>query len=147
MPSRLANGVFLCCLAVLLAFAGATVYWSAKQTPRDFGNFGYIDSAGTMVIPPQFEMAYDFSEGLAAIRVDNSAGFIDTTGELVVVPQFDDAGDFSQGLAPEILRSGDKQPRRIPRAALSLTQQSGESRTRGQARGLSMVQLPELYRA
>jgi WG containing repeat len=51
------------------------------------------------VIPPQFEFAGSFSQGLARVQLRNRIGYIDKTGKLVISPQFDDAGSFSEGLA------------------------------------------------
>ncbi len=67
------------------------------------GKFGYIDKAGTVVIAPQFLVAQDFSEGLAAVRVEETAdskfGYIDRSGKMVIAPRFNQAEPFSEGLA------------------------------------------------
>ena len=70
--------------------------------PQD-GKFGYIDKAGKVVITPQFFVAQDFAEGLAAVRVEQTAdskyGYIDRTGHMAIAPRFHQAGPFSEGLA------------------------------------------------
>ena len=38
---------------------------------------GYIDRTGKTVIKPQFDMALNFSEGLAYVRSDNKSGYMD----------------------------------------------------------------------
>lgn len=67
------------------------------------GKFGYIDKTGKVVIAPQFFVARDFAEGLAAVRVeetnDSQYGYIDRAGHLVIAPRFYQAGPFSEGLA------------------------------------------------
>ncbi len=67
------------------------------------GKFGYIDKAGKVVIAPQFFAAQDFAEGVAAVRVEQTAdskyGYIDRTGNMVIGPRFHQAGPFSEGLA------------------------------------------------
>jgi len=69
------------------------------------GKWGYVDKKGEVVIRPQFEMASDFKNGLAAVAVidkvgyKNKYGYIDKSGKMVVAPQYDEAGDFSEGLA------------------------------------------------
>lgn len=67
------------------------------------GKFGYIDKTGKVVIAPQFSVAQDFAEGLAAVRVEGNAdskyGYIDRTGHLVIPPHFHQARPFSEGLA------------------------------------------------
>jgi hypothetical protein len=67
------------------------------------GKFGYIDKTGKVVITPQFFVAQDFAEGLAAVRVeetsDSKYGYIDRTGHMVIAPRFHQARPFSEGLA------------------------------------------------
>ena len=63
------------------------------------GQWGYIDKTGKIVINPQFDSAWDFSEGLAWVKVGGKWGYIDKTGKIVINPQFDDAHDFHDGLA------------------------------------------------
>lgn len=80
------------------------------------GVYGYINKAGLVVIPPQFDNALEFSEGLAAVEVDGRlvmsgkvqkwmpgrCGYIDHSGKFVIQPQFSGNGGarkFSQGLA------------------------------------------------
>ena len=79
---------------------------------------GYIDTAGTLVIPttwafygyPMSDLMMppvwrrdrnaNFSEGLAAVRAaDGKLGYIDNTGKIVIPPQFLYARPFSEGLA------------------------------------------------
>jgi hypothetical protein len=67
-----------------------------------FGLCRYVDKAGQEIIPARFERAMQFSEGLAAVRLDGRFGFIDRSGAVVIEPRFDLAGDFYHGLA-EIL--------------------------------------------
>ncbi len=67
------------------------------------GKFGYIDKTGKIVIPPQFFVAQDFSEGLATVRVEETAdskfGYIDRSGHMAIAPRFYQAGPFTEGLA------------------------------------------------
>ncbi|MGB0766766.1 MAG: WG repeat-containing protein [Phycisphaeraceae bacterium] len=62
--------------------------------------FGYINRAGKVVIPPRYEMAHDFGEGLAAVRIKSHDrwGFIDRDGKRVIPPQFQAVDRFSEGL-------------------------------------------------
>jgi hypothetical protein len=78
--------------------------WKKNSTDGLFrisDNFkdGYIDSTGKIVIPPQFDEARDFSEGLAAVRVCTKYGYVDTSGKMIIEPQFQFAEPFSDGLA------------------------------------------------
>jgi hypothetical protein len=67
------------------------------------GKWGYIDRNGTVVVEPQFDEAYAFSDGLGRIGVDQETvgkfGFIDATGAIVITPRFSWASDFSEGLS------------------------------------------------
>lgn len=41
------------------------------------GKYGYVDLSGNFVIPPQYHMAFDFSDGLALVAMEGEA-YIDT---------------------------------------------------------------------
>lgn len=60
---------------------------------------GYIDRTGRVVIEPQFDKAYEFSDGLARVQDGGKYGYINKSGQLVVDLMFDDARDFSNGVA------------------------------------------------
>lgn len=53
--------------------------------------YGFVDNKGKFVIEPQFSLAMDFNEGLAAVKQGETDewGFIDKTGKYVITPQFD----------------------------------------------------------
>ena len=59
----------------------------------------YIPGLDLFAIPPQFEEADSFSEGLARVKSGNKWGYIDKTGKLVIQPQLDEANSFSEGVA------------------------------------------------
>ncbi len=61
--------------------------------------WGYVDKEGRMVIPAQFDGAWDFHEGLAAVKIEWARGYIDKTGATVIVPQYQYAGPFEDGKA------------------------------------------------
>lgn len=37
-------------------------------------NIGFVDTTGRLVIKPRYDVAYDFSEGLAAVKVGEKEG-------------------------------------------------------------------------
>jgi len=87
------------------------------------GKNGYVDETGKLVINPQWDLAYAFSEGLAAVCVGNcdldhqtgyrftkdfervnieqtfKYGFINEDGKLVINPAYEHISEFSEGLA------------------------------------------------
>jgi hypothetical protein len=71
---------------------------------REFGPWGYIDKTGRIVIPLQYDWAEPFSEGRAAVVLNNKVGFIDTAGRVVINPQFEHLSTsvrlFRDGHAP-----------------------------------------------
>ncbi|MEO0477463.1 MAG: WG repeat-containing protein [Planctomycetota bacterium] len=66
---------------------------------------GYINRSGKVVIEPRYQMAHDFGEGLAAVRIKSHDqwGFIDKDGKRVISPRFDAVGRFNEGLCPVAL--------------------------------------------
>jgi hypothetical protein len=63
------------------------------------GKYGYVDTTGHFVIPPQFDYAYPFRNEMALVFNDEKFGFIDRTGKTIIPPQFSLAMPFSEGLA------------------------------------------------
>lgn len=63
------------------------------------GKWGYKDAVGKVVIEPQFDEAYNFSEGRAAVELNERLGFINKLGEVTVDYQFDTVCSYSEGLA------------------------------------------------
>lgn len=63
---------------------------------------GYFDKEGRIAIPPAFNVAYHFSEGLAAVKKDLRWYFIDKEGKVAIAlpDHCGDARAFRNGLAP-----------------------------------------------
>jgi hypothetical protein len=57
---------------------------------------GFLDKTGKEVIPAQFERVNSFSQGLAAVEVNNKWGFIDKTGKIIIPPIYEYALDFKK---------------------------------------------------
>ena len=62
-------------------------------------NYGFCLRNGTIIAQPEYDRAYDFSEGLAAVRKDQLWGFINTTGKTVIDFKYTDVESFSNGYA------------------------------------------------
>jgi hypothetical protein len=69
------------------------------QEPFWEGKYGFINLAGEVEIPMQFDYAYSFSDGLAVVNINGKFGYIDKKGNMVLKPQFKRAFSFSNGLA------------------------------------------------
>lgn len=52
------------------------------------GKYGFINKSGEFVIPAQYEEACNFSEGLAAVQINDRWGFINKKGVLVIPAKF-----------------------------------------------------------
>ena len=64
------------------------------------GKFGFISMSGDEITPVTYNHADDFSEGLAAVRLQNGKwGYIDATGKEGIPPIYDFAESFSCGRA------------------------------------------------
>ena len=68
------------------------------------GKFGFIAKSGKEVIGFKYDEANDFSEGLAAVKLDGMGwGYIDTADSVVIPLMYDMAYDFNDGVAEVIL--------------------------------------------
>ncbi len=65
---------------------------------RENGLWGFMDTAGQVVIAPKFLSAGDFSEGLAPVRIAGSYGYVNEKGKMQIKAQFDYAESFIDGL-------------------------------------------------
>lgn len=63
------------------------------------GKWGYINRRGQVVVEPQFDYAWEFSERIGRISLKAKKGFIDKAGRIIAKPEFDNAQDFSEGFA------------------------------------------------
>jgi len=75
------------------------------------GKMWFIDKTGKKAIDLQIlkvneALLTGFSDGLAAIKIEDKWGYIDKTGKLAIEPQFEAVWPFSQGLAK--VKLGDK---------------------------------------
>lgn len=68
--------------------------------------YGYLNAQGKEAIPAQYEGAYMFSEGLAAVKKDGKYGFINTSGQVVIPFQFLEASEFRNGMC-RVSREGE----------------------------------------
>lgn len=62
-------------------------------------NGGYVNQKGELVIKTSYAEKKEFSDGLAAIRIDEKWGYINTSGKIVIKPLFKTGKNFSEGLS------------------------------------------------
>ena len=81
-------------------FDSVGVFHDGLAVVKAAERYGYIDRRGVIVIPIQCMTAYDFSEGLAALRVDKKHfQFINTAGTVVIKSKkYDSVGRFRNGV-------------------------------------------------
>ena len=63
------------------------------------GKLGYINKSGSWVIENKFEEARQFSNGLAAVKLNGQWTYINRQGNLNLQNTYEDAKDFHRGLA------------------------------------------------
>lgn len=71
---------------------------------RQNEKWGYVNAAGQFVIAPQFDLADQFSEGVAAVELNKRFGYVGTDGHFVVEPKYFRAGPFREGFAWVVTR-------------------------------------------
>lgn len=81
-------------------FDSVGVFHDGLAVVKAAERYGYINRSGAIVIPIQWMNAYDFSEGLAALRVDKKHfQFINTAGTVVIKSKkYDSVGRFRNGI-------------------------------------------------
>lgn len=83
-----------------LSFAiGANFSEGLAVVENKQGKCGYIDKTGKLIIECEYDSAWDFEEGLAAVEKNEKYGYINKQGKLVVDFQYDNAFVFMEGLA------------------------------------------------
>jgi hypothetical protein len=54
--------------------------------------------SGKEIIPPKYDYSKDFTEGIAAVRLNGKWGFVDQTGKEIIPPKYEDTNNYSEGL-------------------------------------------------
>lgn len=77
-------------LAYVMKVAGRT-------EDDEIRKYGFIDKTGSLVIPLEYDRAYNFTDGLAPVMADGKYGFIDKTGAVVVPLEYYTVGPVYGG--------------------------------------------------
>lgn len=87
-------------------FEDAKPFEDAYAAVKKDGKWGFINSAGKVVIDYQFEDARSFGQHLAAVKKDGKWGYVSLLGEIVIPCQFEDARSFQNGSAAVKMEQG-----------------------------------------
>lgn len=94
-------------LMICFILAGTAVH--AQLTPFysvTDDKYGYKDGGGKIVVEPRYDLAYPFTEGLAAVRLAGKYGYLNESGKEIVSPKYDFTWHFIGGFAT--VKLGDK---------------------------------------
>lgn len=87
----------------ILTLSIITISLSAQPiTPFKAENnkWGYKDAGGKVVVPPKYDFAWGFSDGLCRVRSNKEKyGFIDPSGKIIIPLQFENAYNFVDNMA------------------------------------------------
>ena len=89
----------------LIGFCGPDNYgiYEGMIMITDGNKYGFANTAGVIVVEPQYAQALNFSDGVAAVNFGTSNepswGYIDTQGNTVIAGSYEYAKSFSEGLA------------------------------------------------
>ncbi|MGO6694940.1 WG repeat-containing protein [Rhizobium johnstonii] len=93
-------------------FERAMLFSEGLAAVRINGLFGYINTAGKVVIEPRFDLAGPFHDGFAEILVGQHTGVVAETGKVVLEPQFGRSTPIMGDVL--IVRKGQFRPKRRP---------------------------------
>lgn len=60
---------------------------------------GLIDKGGNIIIPCQYDLINEFSDGIASVKLDNLWGFVNHAGQLIIPLDYWNVKPFKEGLA------------------------------------------------
>ena len=63
------------------------------------GKQGFVNRSGQLIIPAKFDIAGNFFDGLAHVKLGDHWGVVDKKGHWVLQPKFDDILGFFEGLS------------------------------------------------
>jgi len=90
-------------------FSDGLACFRDRDVTKSDALYGFVDRTGNQVIPPFFEDARGFSEGLAAVKMNGKWGYIAPNGSIAIPFEFvcerGMAGPFREGLA-RVARNG-----------------------------------------
>jgi len=116
--SHFVNGVAAVCLSDKCGLINKQGKYIIKPEFDDYNDLPFYTSSGNLIFLMKnnesfifnnkgqllnkirnFRELKPFSEGLAAIKINNKWGYIDKSGKIVIKPQFDEVFNFREGIA------------------------------------------------
>ncbi len=87
-------------LALIYGLMGVLSLQAQELIPYRKGDrWGFCTPDKKVVVPPKYDYAGYFREGLARVKLNGKWGYVDKTGREVIPPKYDDSWDFREGLA------------------------------------------------
>lgn len=94
------------------SFERVMLFSEGLAAVRMDGLFGYVNTAGEVIIEPRFDLAGPFHDGFAEILVGQHTGVVSETGKVVLEPQFGRSTPVMGDVL--IVREGQFRPKRPP---------------------------------
>lgn len=76
-------------LAALLLAQNPVVHQDALFPISKAGKWGYIDRSGKVIVAPRYDQAFEFSDGLGAVREGKLWGYLDSSGQVRIPIKFE----------------------------------------------------------
>ena len=89
----------------VLSIDSIPLVWDWRMPVRPGRTWGFVDSAGLMRISNRYNKVKNFSEGLAAVKLEGNWGFIDMEENLIIQPNYQFVGLFENGVCIAIKKS------------------------------------------
>lgn len=99
------GAVYVCGRMVSINADGKLLPWQASpkgaalRPKKVGGKYGFANASGQLRVDARFDDVLPYSDGFAAVSVQDKWGFIDGNGRIAVAPSFDMAGYFHEGVA------------------------------------------------
>lgn len=86
-------------LLILLVLCKTLSAQIAPFYSAEANKYGYKDAKGTVVVQPKYDLAYTFSDGMAAVSQNGRYGYINEKGKEIVAPKYNHTWKFIGGFA------------------------------------------------
>lgn len=88
-------------------YGWAYILEKQEEIYEENGLWGLKDPEGKILLPPQFDEFYEFSEqGIALVLKEQKYGYVHKSGEIIATPEWDEAYDFDDADLAIIQRNG-----------------------------------------